>query len=752
MTAKQNNKIVALLCTTASIALCNAASAQSSVETEDATAKLDTIVVTGRGFVENLQDVPISVTTFGEDDIRDARIDKVQDFMDLTPGVTFRQTQNAGQSFVQIRGLTQVRNNEPPVAVVIDGALTASPNQLSRELFDVESIEVLRGPQGALYGRNASGGAIIITTKQPGNEFEAYGRAGYGSGDEYFVEGGISGPLVEDQLFASVNAKFLDRGGYYDNITLGEKADPYEELSILGKVLWEPTDTLSANLRLNYISNDSTSLNVWFQPTILDDENKFAGFDFAGGATSAIGPNSADSVFEPLVANNLGFNDRDIFEAVLKLEQELPFGKVTSVTAYQELEEHFGSDQFPYTAATFDDIGFDGLDGTQNQYLDVSAWSEEIRISSFDDERFRWMFGGYLLLTERFIGTSVSRDLGLGFTPVQRIPFPDDANNPTVSFLGDDNDNTAWAVFGNVTYDVTDQLEAYFGLRYDEEERKQAVSLLQFGLPPGVGQPGAVNEMTFDALQPKATLRYTASDNVSVFASWGRGFRSGQFNQNGVGDLVANANDFAREEINDTAEIGFKSQWFDNRLTVNGTGFYSDVQDTHYFLFIGSISAQVMVNIDEVELKGFDLEATANLAEGLDLYAGFALTDSEIKEYVFNPAAVGNKAPYISETTLNLGAQYVAPVTSDLEALVRIDYNRAGERYWDPENTTKNSPVDLVNARIALQDIDDRWVLSFYGKNLLDTEWSPDVTADGGAIFSYLPQPRVYGFDLRYNF
>ena len=362
------------------------------------------------------------------------------------------------------------------------------------------------------------------------------------------------------------------------------------------------------------------------------------------------------------------------------------------------------------------------------------------------------MFGGYLLLTDRFIGTSVSRDLGLGFTPVERIPFPTDPDNPTVSFLGDDNDNTAWAVFANITYDVTDRLEAYFGLRYDEERRKQTVSPFQFGLPPGVGQPGAVNERTFDALQPKATLRYSVSENLSAFASWGRGFRSGQFNQNGVGDLVANANDFAREEINDTAELGFKSQWFDNRVTLNATGFYSDVKDTHYFLFIGSISAQVMVNIDKVELMGFDLEASANLAEGLDLYAGFALTDGEIKEYTFNPEAVGNKPPYISKTTLNLGAQYVTPISSELEGLVRIDYSRTGERYWDPENTTKNSPVDLVNARIALQDIDGRWILSVYGKNLLDTVWSPDVTADGGSLFTYLPQPRVYGFDVRYNF
>lgn len=267
-----------------------------------------------------------------------------------------------------------------------------------------------------------------------------------------------------------------------------------------------------------------------------------------------------------------------------------------------------------------------------------------------------------------------------------------------------------------------------------------------------MGTPGGKFSESFGALQPKVTLRYTVNDELNVFAAWGKGFRSGQFNQNGTAQLVGNANDVAREENTETFELGFKSRLADNRVTLNGTVWKTDVTDSHYFLFIGELTSQVMVNIDAVDLWGFDLEASVNIAEGFHVNAGFGYVDSEIKAYAFRPGDVGNKTPYIAETTLNLSAQYRTPITDDLEALARVDYNRIGDRYWDPENTTANSPIDLINARVAVESLSGGWTISFYGKNLLDTAWTPDVTADGGAIFTYLAPPRVWGADVRFNF
>ena len=708
-------------------------------------ATLEEITVTARGWEESLQDTPISETVFNAQQVEDARIDRVEDFIALTPGVTISQAQNAGQSFAMFRGLTQVRNNEAPMAVVIDGVLTAGPNQLTRELFDIESIEVVRGPQGALYGRNATGGAIIINTRAPGDEFEGYVRSGFAEGDEYFVLGGISGAL-SDNVSASLNAKYLDRGGYYDNVTLGTEADPFEEIAITGKLNWQLSDALSAALKFSYVENDGAALNVWFQPTLLDDQNRFAGFDFASPIVGG------DTVFSEFFANNLGINDREIFEASLKLDYDTDVGTFTSITAIQNLDELSAGDQFPYTAAAFADLGFDGLDGSQSQFFNWDAWSQEFRLTSDQGQRLRWMLGAYALFTDRFVSTTAGRDLGQGIVRLERTPRPTDPGNPTLSFLADDNDNTAWAVFANFTYDFTDRLEGYFGLRYDEDDREQSVSPLQFGLPPGVGNPGAVNQRTFSELQPKVSLNYAINDDFRVFGSWGRGFRSGQFNQNGVSALVANATDVADEEVSETTELGFKSTFADGRATLNGSIYQTDVEGQHYFLFVGAVSAQIMVNIDEVEIVGGELELTANLADGFDVYAGIGLIDSEIKEYAFEPTAVGNDAPYVSDSTYNLGAQYRTDVGTSSEFLARVDYSVQGDRFWDPANTTMNSSIEILNARLAMEFGDGKWSVAAYGKNLLDTEYNLDITADGGLVFSFIAPPRVLGFDVRVNF
>jgi len=175
-----------------------AAQAQSegAVNTDD-----NVIIVTARGRDELVLDVPLSETVFDAKAISDANIQRVDDFIGLTPGITISNSQDAGTNFISVRGLSQTRNGEPPVAVLIDGVLQTNSRSFDQPLFDVESIEVLRGPQGALYGRNATGGAIIIKTKAPTNDFEGYAQATSGTGEEYGFEGSVSGPLVEDKVF-----------------------------------------------------------------------------------------------------------------------------------------------------------------------------------------------------------------------------------------------------------------------------------------------------------------------------------------------------------------------------------------------------------------------------------------------------------------------------------------------------------------------------------------------------------------------
>ncbi|MDA5194156.1 TonB-dependent receptor [Govanella unica] len=719
--------------------------AQTAPEAAPAASSMgfEEIVVTARMRNETLQDVPLSETAFTAQNIADARIEGVQDFIALTPNLSIIQSQNVGNAFITIRGISQVRNGESPVAVVVDGVLQVNPNQLTQQMFDLQLIEVLRGPQGALYGRNATGGAILITTKQPTNNFEGSANAGIGRGNEWQLGGTVSGPIVEDKLLFRLGARYSKRDGYFHNTTTGDKVDNYEDFSARGMLKWNVTENLTADVRASVARANGGALNYVFQPAILDANGANSGFDFTKG--------DANDVTRTFTANNRGYNNRKIDELSLKLDYDADFATFTSISSYNKLNERSLGDMFPYTASANPAYL---TDGTQTQYLDVKAWSQEFRITSKADQRLRWMAGAYYLDTKRFLSSTTGDDLGLGIVQVERHPLFDSTINPTATFFADDNHNKAWAVFGNVAYDITDTLEASVAVRYDKDNRTQVVSAEQFSGLPGVGVPGSVNKASFDKWQPKVTLRYHPLDNFQIYGSWGQGFRSGQFNQNGVGIIaglngLAGVSDIVPQENTETWELGSKTELLDGRLRLNGSVFHTKVQGQQYFVFVGAVGAQVLVSIDEVELYGAELEAMYRVAEGLDVFGGVGYTHSKIKDYAIDPTLVGNKAPYVPEYSVNLGAQYRVPLTSSVGLFNRVDYQRIGKQYWDPENSTARKPVDLVNLRVGVEDNDGKWSLIGSIENLFDKEYNSEYVSGG---FAHAALPRVWRLDVKYNF
>lgn len=699
------------------------------------------IVVTARYREERLQDVPIAVTAFGENQISDAKIDRVGDFMGLTPNVTIAQSESSGLSAISIRGITQVRNSEAPVAVVVDGVLQNNPRQFAQELFDVSSIQVLRGPQGALYGRNATGGAIIINTRQPTNDLSGHLRAAYGTGEEYMIEGSVSGPIVADRLLFRLGARYTDRNGYFDNITVGKKQDPYRDFSLSGLLKWTPTDRMTVDLRGSMSRTRGGALDFRYQPANLAADGKSLDaanpFDFTRADANAV-----DRTF---YATNVGHDVRDIDDISLKVDVDLDFATLTSITAYNRLEEFVSGDQVPYTASR----NLFGLDGTQTQYIDIDAFSQELRLASSSASRLRWMIGGYFLDSRRFISTTTGFDSGNGIARVEHSPRPATADNPSLSFFGDSNRNRDYAGFGNIAYDIVPGLEASLALRYDKETRRQTVSPFNTG-----GVPGAVNRATFDKWQPKVTLSYKPSDDVNLYASYGEGFRSGQFNQNGTAAAAATAgvagvSDRVPQENTLTYEIGTKLQLADRRVRIDAALFDTRVQNQQYFVFIGAIGAQVLVPIDKVKLTGGEILVTADMGSGLNAYAGLGYTDSEIKRYQVTPADVGNRAPYVPKTTINAGLQYRTAITSAFGLFARADYRRLGTQYWDPENSTARSNVSLADFRLGVEDPDGGWSLIGSVQNAFDKKYNSEYVAGG---FAHAANPRVWRIDLRYNF
>ncbi|PLW83626.1 TonB-dependent receptor [Kineobactrum sediminis] len=712
-------------------------------ETSDGALVLEEITVTARRRDESIQQAPYAVTAFSAQTLEDANIQRMADFIALTPNVTLATSQGIGTSFLSIRGLTQVRNGEAPVATIVDGVLQFSGIQFRQELFDVESVQVVKGPQGAIYGRNATGGAIIINTRRPTNETDGYFSLGVGEGDEYSLEGSYGGALIENKLFAQVSGKHIDREGYLTNITRNEKADRFEDTTLRGRMIFEPTENLSFDARANLSRHKGRGIGFQFQGVDLAPD----GITAIGFGTDT-GPFDANNVL-PVRDNNVDYGERDVNDLALKIDWTTELGTLVSTTSYTDLEEWADSDQFPYTAAMSSPALF-GFDGTQTGFFDIEAWSQEFRFRSPDDQPIRWEVGVYYLEWDRFVSLSTGVDTGAGIIRLEREPSTD-PRNPSTSFLADDNSNTAKAIFGQSSFDIGEDFELSLALRYDEEERVQDVSPLQF--PAGV--PGARNQETFDMVQPKITLRYSPSTEHNWYTTWGRGFRSGQFNQNGISELAADIglvglNDVVDQEESESFEVGYKGLYLNDRLRLIGAGFATKVEGQQFFSFVGAVSAQILTNIDEVQLYGGELELNLRATEHLDLYASVGYTDSEIEEYAVDPSTEGNEAPYVAKTTFNLGGQYEVPLNfANLNLFARLDYERRGSQYWDVQNSTERDPLDFLSLRLGVTDADDKWSLIGQVENALDEEYNSEWVAGG---FSARAPGRIWNLRLRYNF
>lgn len=737
---------LALLAATATAAAADPASGQPASTAQSST--VSEIIVTGRMRSEVLQKAPIAVTAFTAKALTDANVRDVSDYIALTPNVSIVESQSAGNSFITIRGITQVRNGESPVAVVTDGVQQVSSRQFTIDPFDVQQIEVLRGPQGALYGRDAIGGAIIVTTKQPTDTFHESIAATVGNGDDYRVQAAVSGPILADKLLFRLSGDVRDFGGLLQDAYLHKTVDAERDRNIRGQLKAFLTDSLTADLHLEHLHTDAVGDEFQYQPAKFDPNHPcfLDPTDPFGGPTP-----SADRVSRTFCANNRGNNWRTIDDGSLKLEQKTGWATITNTFAVVQVSEYLGGDQFPYTASR----NVYGTDGTQTQFETDRSIQDEFRIASPDSGRFKWMIGAYYLGAKRFISTTTGQDNGLGVVEVLTQPKFNSPVNPTLSYLADHDENNAEAIFGNLSYDITDQLNASVAYRYDWDHRDQIIDPLSTaGVPDGcvvAGPKGPCSRSTtFQRGQPKVTLDYTPSRDLTFFADYGVGFRSGEYNQSGAAEAanLPGVYDLVRPEVANTAEAGFKAKLLDGKLRINGTGYYTQDKDPFYFVFVGAVGAQILVNIDKVDLYGGEIEAVYSPIKDLNLFANYGYTHSRIGKYAFDPADVGNWAPYIPQETGSIGAQYRYRIDDSLNLFSRGEVELHGKQYWDPENSTARSAFALVNLQLGVESPDGKWSLTAFVNNLTDKAYNAEFVSGG---FVQPAEPRTFGATLRVN-
>ena len=306
--------------------------------------QIETVVVTARQRSEDIEKVPGQVTAFTAEAIEAKGITNPADFLSAVPNVSFIATQNAGTSFIVMRGISQARNSEPSAAIVVDGVPLTQPAAFNQDLFDIQQIEVIKGPQGALYGRNAIGGAILINTKQPTDEWEGRLTGGYDDGPGWKAQGVVSGPLADD-LKVRAAVSYLDTDGWLNNIDTKDQsarkdADPVKDFNARVSFLYTPTENFTADLRL------STDL--------LNTRGLYYVVDFTPGHFN--NPNYTD---QKINLNNSGIDDRKIYDAALKLTYNTYGGTLSSITGYSTVWEILTGDGYSFDPFGQSKIGFD---------------------------------------------------------------------------------------------------------------------------------------------------------------------------------------------------------------------------------------------------------------------------------------------------------------------------------------------------------------------------------------------------------
>ncbi len=766
-----NHRCARLLAATSVTALTLGCGSALAAQGADATNGGE-VVVTARLREETLQKVPAQVTAFTARTIEAKGIEMPRDFIQAVPNVSLVETQNAGTSFVVIRGISQARNSEPSVAVVVDGVPETQPAQFNQELVDIQQIEVLKGPQGALYGRNAIGGAILITTKQPTDHWEGRVTAGYESGPGGKGQAVISGPL-SDTLGMRAAISYVNTSGHIENTFLHQKADPVSDLNGRLTLVYKPNDKFSADLRL-------AADRLWTQ-ALYYNIVYYAGLSFLGTPpyTTLTTPD-VNNTSLPVQVNNPGKNNRAIYDASLKMNYETEQGTFTSISGYNLTKEILTGDAFDFLPPAQSLLNvFAGFDQNQSQFLRVRTLTQELRFTSPSQNRFRWIAGGQIYATKRFISTGNEWDTGHGVaatyysptTPAPAFPGFTPSQNPQATFLADSQNNFAWAGYLDTSTDITRQLELTANVRYDHDHRENTTDTPTAFLPNVAGFPpsvsGQVRAHDWWAWQPQFILKYQVTPDASVYASYSKGFRSGGFNQTGVGAIAfssgfAGVGDTYKGEKSESFEGGIKTRFMDNRVTFNAAAFLNNVRNSYFFIFLAANSTQNLGNIPEVRYSGFDADATVKVTDDFQLEAGFGYTNSSVRKYYHATAPqydfrVGEHVPLVPDYTFNLAAQYRPQLTDKLNALIRLDYNRIGRTYfWESDPNVvgvaappviSRNPVDLLDARVGVEGKD--WSLIFWAKNLnnkiYNAEYSP-----GGFVFK--AQPRRWGIDLTRRF
>jgi len=734
---KESNLLFKTVSITA-LMLAGAFSSPNVLAQEDETSffMLEEIVVTARKKVqgEDVQDVPIAVTAFGSDQLESRVFRDIGDLSYSTPNVNLDGSGTTkGIANFSVRGVGingSVPTIDPAVGTFIDGVYLGINYGVILDTFDIASVEILRGPQGLLFGRNVTGGAVVISTRKPGDEFMVRGKIGLETGLQKTAALSVEGPIAEGKLSAKVSGYYKDDNGYFTNLFDDNDNFGAEETYIIRPVI-------------SFTPNDDLEFLVRYEK----------------GSTEADGPASQSrAIFDgtnfDVNFNVDGFADIEWDQLIAEVNWDIGFGNgtITNIFGWREVEHNAQTD-----VDSLPTEGFTGLFFTKQDQI-----SNELRYAGTFGERFDLTAGVYYFSQD--IIYRERRELLGGLL---------------ASTFGGNQEHQTWGIFAQGDYDLTETLNLTLGIRYTEEEKDIQVARFNPSNPcdltaadclfddPNDPILGFVPSASFSNVTPKIALQWTPRENLQLYASWTKGFRSGGYNVR-ITDGTGSPGPFNEESVN-SYEVGLKGDWLDDKLRTNLALYRNDISDLQRTVRVPDENVgviQTLTNTADATIQGIELEVQAIITPNLVFDANLGILDGDYDRVIFDLTGDGVvdatdlalDITRLAPLTYGFGLTYATELSNDASLSFRINHNYRD----DAVSTDNNAPgailqeAHMLGASATYRSPDGAWRITAFGKNLLNEVTEDGVTplpaVVGGGTLAPLRKGRVIGVEFGFEF
>lgn len=662
---------------------------------EEEAMLLETVTVTATKREGTVKEFPGNLSVMDEVFIESRGINTLGDLARFTPNLYIKDTSSGGS--IVCRGVSTIDTSLfSPMGLYVDDVAYPMGYMSNQDLFDVERVEVLRGPQATLYGRNSESGVVSIRLKEPGNEQRNRLLTELGNFGTVRLGGSSSGPIYEDSLFYSVALQGYMTDGFIKNVYKGEDDVAGEEtVNGRGSLRWVPNENWDVTLNL-----DGANRNLGISALRLEEGPKATG-------RNEVSVNGADRAHEKELGQSARIKYR--WQSV----------ELTSITSHRIFDRVHTYD-FDRTAVA---LGYSELDA------EMDTWSQEFRLTSRGENRLSWLLG--------FYGRHEDIDAGIDFNHV----------NPLMAKTRDgSSEDNGYAGFGQATYEIVDGLRLTGGLRLDVSESSGEQTYTSSG-----GTVSYDRDIDETAWLPMASLAYDFTPHVTAYATYSRGFLAGGYNFYSA----TTADNFGYDaEYTTNYELGVKTNWLGNSLNVNATVFYMDIADKQVREEVtgGGAGVWKFSNAAQAHTQGVELESTYRPIPELQLSAGFGYADSVVDEWetTVSGTAVdygGNKLPWAPKFTYNIGAQY----THQSGFFASADLLGTGEQYFDAANDLSGDGYQTVNLRLGLQG--EEAELSLWCKNVFDAAYAvKKVDNSAGLTMVEDGAPRTLGLSFNWRF